>query len=111
MIQKPYLCKACPGKDNGSVDFDVTGSCPITTADSFKQARRNKLESPKDYSSDDELAELITGGLYYYDDEDDDGYFEPGDEGAARLGIDCAKNFLEGKCSKTIGELILESET
>lgn len=108
----PYLCESCPGKGNTAVDFDVQGYCVRFTADSFKQARRFWIEDAGSYGNDiSELAAAISGGLIYYDEEVDDNYFASGDYDSARLGGLCAQQFLEGRCSKKLEEILAESET
>lgn len=106
-----FLCDTCPGKGNARVDFDVHGSCPILTSDSFKQARRYWLQDPSDYGRDiDELADSVANGLIYYDEEVDDNYFREGDFDAARLGGLCAAQFLAGDCPKTRDQIEVESD-
>lgn len=108
----PYLCETCPGKGNAAVDFDVIGSCPIGTADSFKQARRFWLQASDDYDNDIEiLAASVANGLIYYDYEADDNYFWEGDYMSARLGGLCAQQFMAGDCPKTRCEIDVESDT
>lgn len=110
--QAPYLCNTCPGKGDASVDFEVIGSCPIFTANSFRQARRFWLEDPDDYGQNiDELAESVANGLIYYDEETGDNYFVDGDFDAARLGGLCAQQFLAGDCTKTRAQIEIESDT
>lgn len=110
--QASYLCEACPGKGDFRVDFDVNGSCVFYTADSFKQARRFWLHDPNNFGSDiNELASNIAGGLIYYDEEIDDNYFRQGDYATAKLGGLCAQQFLDGGCSKSLSQILIESDT
>ncbi len=110
--QSTSLCEACPGKGNYEVDLDVQGSSPRLTVDSFLQARRFWITDKSSYDNDlSQLAEIVGGGLIYYDEEIDDNYFSLGSEEAAMLGGLCAQKFLEGGCTKTRDEILLQSET
>ncbi len=109
--QRASLCDACPGKGNYNVDFEVQGSCPTLTVNSFLQARRFWLTDSKSYADVHNLAEIVGSGLIYYDEDIDDNYFSQGSESAAMLGGLCAQQFLDGDCTKSRDEILLQSET
>jgi hypothetical protein len=106
----PYLCDGCPAKGNGSIDFDVNGAAPYSTADSFRQTRTYALEDPDSYTSDNELAEASSRFLRYYDPETDEFYEKEGDFDAALLGVACIKRFIAGECQKTRSDILRESD-
>jgi hypothetical protein len=108
--KQPYLCNGCPAKGFQGVDFDLQGGCPYTTADSFRQTRRYRIECPDDYESNEQMAKLSSATLRYYDPEEDDYFERQGDIDAARIGILCAEEFLKGNCQKTRDLILNESE-
>ncbi len=105
-----FLCDTCPAKNVAGIDLDLYGSCSFFTLDSFRQTRGYRLEHAHDYASNDEMAEMSSSALRYYDEETDETYEGRGDLAAARMGILCAENFLNGDCSKDLAQILRESE-
>jgi hypothetical protein len=105
----PFLCATCPGKGNWDVDLD-TGASPYATIDAFRQTRRYRLQNPEDYETNEEMAEASARFLRYYDSETDEFYEKEGDVDAAHLGIKCAEHFLAGLCTKSLTQIVVESD-
>ena len=108
--KQPFLCDGCPGEGRPEVDFDVHGSCAYMSVDAFRQTRRYRIESPDDYASNEEMAELSSKYLRYYDPESDEYFETSGSIEGAYLGILCAERFLAGACPKSRAEILRESE-
>ncbi len=105
-----YICGACPGKGDKTVDNTVIGHCERRKVDSFLQTRRYGIEDPGAYESDEALAELSADALLYFDDESVDDQPDTGNYDAALLGAKCARKVLSGLCELGRDEVLRNSE-